>query len=196
MRGQKRFGTYNTGFTGFRNTEVGRRCVEWWAERCLEWCDDKLEGDKFADQKYIEEFPRLAESTAVIDHPGVNCAPWNASGRRFSRHGNDIAVDGRPLLLYHFAKVKRVRPWCIATGLKRQGVIGARGINRHVYRPYAKALASATRRYSIPAEWTLGRRSVREGAKQQRLQKDDSPGLIRLLVGLGSGQYVASLWAR
>jgi hypothetical protein len=192
MQRQQRFGAFNTGFTGFRKTAAGERCANWWAERCLEWCDDKLEGGKFADQKYIEEFPRLAESTAVIDHIGVNCAPWNASGRRFSRHGNDVAVDGQPLLLYHFAKVKRVRPWCIATGLKQQGVIGAKGINQHVYRPYAKALASATRRYSIPREWTLGKRSSRHGSKQQQLQKEDNPGLLRLVTGIASGRYVVS----
>lgn len=196
MRGQQRFGTFNTGFTGFRNTEAGRRCANWWAERCLEWCDDKLEGEKFADQKYIEQFSKLAKNTVVIDDPGINCAPWNSSGRHFSCGRDGVTVDGRPLIVYHFSKVKRIRRWCIATGLNRQGVIGAKGINRHVYRPYAKALAAVTHRYSIPSEWTLGRRSAREGAKQQRLHKDDNPGFVRLLAGLASGQYVTPTLAR
>jgi len=193
MRRQQRFGAFNTGFTGFRKTAVGERCCNWWAERCLEWCDDRLEGDKFADQKYIEQFPSVATKTAPINHLGVNCAPWNASGRRFSRHSGKISVDGHPLLLYHFAKVKRVRSWSIATGLKRQGVMGAKGINRYVYRPYAKALAAVTRQYSIPTAWISGCRSKRHGAKQRQLEKDDHPGAFRLMAGIATGKYVVSV---
>ncbi len=196
MKSQSRYGVYNVGWVGFKNSAGGERCAHWWASQCLQWCHDRLEGGKFADQKYLELFQYVADSVNVTSAIGLNCAPWNASNRRFFRSRDTVVVDGEDLILYHFAKAKRVRSWCIATGLKRQGVIDAQGINRHVYRPYAKALAAVTRRYSIPPEWTLGRRSARQGAKQQRLQRDDNPGFIRLLAGLGSGQYVASLWAR
>ncbi len=193
MESQQRFGLYNTGFTGFRKTIGGERCAKWWAEQCLEWCGDRLENGRFADQKYIEQFGTIATNTMVIESPGLNCAPWNASGRRFSANRGKVLVDGRPLILFHFAKVKRVRPWCIATGLKRQGVVGAKGINRHVYRPYAKALGAVTRQYSIPTAWILGGTSKRQGAKQRQLEKDDHPGILRLMAGTLTGKYVVSV---
>src|SRR4051812_8991096 len=34
------YGIYNVGWVSFRNTDAGRRCLDWWRERCLEWCHD------------------------------------------------------------------------------------------------------------------------------------------------------------
>ena len=50
------YGTYNVGILGFRNDAAGRACLQWWRERCLEWCYDRVEAGKYADQKY-RNFP-------------------------------------------------------------------------------------------------------------------------------------------
>jgi hypothetical protein len=191
MKQQVRFGLYNTGVTGFRADSDGEKCAQWWAERCLEWCYDRLEDGKFTDQKYIEGFARICRNTAVADSPGINCAPWNASGREFKKNGRQVLVDRRPLVLYHFAKVKRVTPWCIATRTKLQGVVRARGLNRWVYGTYAEALKNATEAYTIPKEWFLARRNIRKGVKSLALEQDNEPSAIRLVKRILSGEYVA-----
>src|SRR3954471_12054079 len=56
MRMQK-FGTYNVGWVGARNNSNGLAVVEWWRERCIEWCHDYTDGGRFADQGYLDEFP-------------------------------------------------------------------------------------------------------------------------------------------
>lgn len=189
---QRRYGMFNTAFTVFRNSEQGTACASWWADCCLEWCYDRLEGEKFTDQKYIEQFCRICPTTITINHIGLNCAPWNVSGRRFASDGRRVTVDGRPLILYHYAKVRRVRPWCIATRTKLQGVIRAKGLHRHVYKPYAKMLEQVSFRYRVPRDWILTRGEKRSGAKHRVLAKDVNPGFFRIASRLLRGDYVAS----
>lgn len=192
MREQQRFGLFNTGFTAFRKSANGEKCVKWWASKCIEWCFDRLENGNFADQKYIEQFAKVVSSAVVLDHPGINCAPWNASGKRFSCESGQVLVDARPLLLYHFAKVKRIAPWCIATRTQLQGVIGAKGLNRFVYRPYAQALESAAHHYEIPPEWIFKRSNPRHGAKYRGFEKDENPSRAAILTRIARGEYVTA----
>ncbi|MFM8884905.1 MAG: hypothetical protein ACKOKC_00605 [Chthoniobacterales bacterium] len=192
MQDQARFGIYNVGWVGFKKTTGGERCANWWAEQCLGWCHDRLENGKFADQKYLESFDKIASSVQTSNPVGLNCAPWNASGHRFHSNGQTVLVDGQPLILYHFAKVKRINPWCIATRTKLQGVIGAKGLNRCVYRPYAQALKSASDHYEIPAEWSFRRSNPRHGVKYRGFERDEAPGRLSILARILRGDYVAS----
>jgi len=192
MKEQQRYGTFNTGFTAFRKTADGEKCAKWWAAQCLAWCHDRLENGRFADQKYIEQFPNIVPKAVGLDHPGVNCAPWNASGRRFTHRSGIALVDDFPLILYHFAKVKRINASCIATRKTMQGVKNAKGMNRCVYRPYAKALEDATSRHGIPQEWVLGGNRARDGVKQKHLARDEDLHAFRLVAGLMRGDFVSS----
>lgn len=192
MHPQARFGVYNVGWVGFKKTSGGERCAEWWANKCLEWCYDRLEDGRFADQKYLESFAKVADSTFSEVQIGLNCAPWNASGRRFQRKGPTTSVDGVPLVVYHFAKVKRLNPWCIATRTKVQGVEKAKGLNRCVYKPYARALGSVTAQFRVPHEWIFTTGSKRSGTKHSALSRDENPGIIQLISGLCRGDYVCS----
>src|SRR6185437_5328485 len=70
------YGLYNVGWLSFRRDPDGLACLAWWRDRCLEWCYDRLENDRFADQKYLDRFPELFRGVLVLDHPGANLAPW------------------------------------------------------------------------------------------------------------------------
>src|SRR5262249_1819337 len=76
------YGIYNVGLLCFRNDERGRACLTWWRERCLEWCHDRLEGERFADQGYLNDWPARFPGVVVLQHPGVNLAPWNVARYR------------------------------------------------------------------------------------------------------------------
>ena len=48
------FGTFNVAWLSFRRDPRAVECLEWWRERCLEWCYDRFEDGRFADQKYLD----------------------------------------------------------------------------------------------------------------------------------------------
>jgi hypothetical protein len=192
MEGQKRFGIYNVGWVGFKKSAGGMRCANWWAERCLEWCHDCLENGKFADQKYLESFKDVADSVYEIDHIGVNCAPWNASFHRFTREAGNIFVDNKPLVLYHFAKVKRILPWCIATRAKQQAIMRSPGIVKNVYSKYAKKLEYITLKYQIPEIWFIAKKNLRHGAKYRNFQKDQNPSKYQIFFRILTREYAIS----
>ena len=50
-------GIYNVGWLSFRRDPRALCCLQWWRERCLEWCHDRFENDRFADQKYLDDWP-------------------------------------------------------------------------------------------------------------------------------------------
>ena len=104
-----RFGTYNVGWVSFRADERGRAVLEWWGERCLEWCRDRAIDGRFADQGYLDSFADVAEGVHVIGHPGADVAPWNIGSNTITHtETNSVLVDEQPLLFFHMHGIRRV----------------------------------------------------------------------------------------
>ena len=76
-KSQRRFGLYNVGWVSVRRRDDGIAALRWWRERCIEWCYDRVEGDRFADQRYLDRLPEMFSGIHVISHLGANLAPWN-----------------------------------------------------------------------------------------------------------------------
>ena len=138
-----KYGRFNVGWVGFRADKAGHACLEWWAARCLEWCYDRPEAGKYADQGYLDSFPQF-EGVRVLESLGFNLAPWNTKGRKLAHDTKTgIVIDGTdPLIFFHFHGLRRVGGWYV-TG---QLVYGARlnsTLRKHVYEPYLKRLESA-----------------------------------------------------
>lgn len=102
------FGRYNVGWVSIRSDSQGRDCSTWWRDRCAEWCFDRVEGNMFADQKYLDEWPSRFPGTVVISHPGANLAPWNLASHRVRVRGTAVTVDSRPLVFFHFHGLRRI----------------------------------------------------------------------------------------
>jgi hypothetical protein len=107
-RDRERYGVYNAGWTAFRRNEEGRACLRWWLERSLEWCCNWLDNERYANQKYLNYFSRIAPHTKVLTNKGFNCAPWNVANYEFSEAADKIYVDGEPLVFFHFHSVKKL----------------------------------------------------------------------------------------
>ena len=105
---REQWGLYNVGFNFFRRDDDGLKCLNWWRDRCLEWCYDRLEDGKFADQKYLDDWPERFRNLKVLDHPGINLAPWNVGDAHLSQD-HDISVNGKKLIFYHFHGLKKVK---------------------------------------------------------------------------------------
>jgi hypothetical protein len=136
------FGIFNVGCLIFRNNANAREVLEWWRERCLEWCYDRLEADRFADQKYLNGWPTQFRGVAVLEHKGANVAPWNVAQYELSERAGRVFVDDVPLLFYHFHGLRNWRGALWKLGLLNYGVPSNRVLLERVYRPYIEALQS------------------------------------------------------
>lgn len=146
------YGIYNVGWVSFRNTEPGRRCLDWWRERCLEWCHDTPEDGKFADQKYLDHFSGITPTTVSIQHPGANLAPWNVGNYEVKAHDGRITVDGHELIFYHFHDCKQAGLRVFNPGLRKYGFKVTPVLRGQVYPPYLRRLLdlqSSTAKQSI-----------------------------------------------
>lgn len=97
-------GVYNVEWLTFRRTKAGLSALNWWYDRCIEWCYAVAEDGRFGDQKYLDDWPERFEGVHVLTHPGAGLAPWNVEGhelRRDDRTG-EIRVDGAPLVFFHY----------------------------------------------------------------------------------------------
>lgn len=137
-------GHYNVGILSFRRDAIALKCLDEWRAECLAWCHDRVEDGKYADQKYLDAWPaRLGAALLVLEHPGVNLAPWNWSGVRCQVADGGVSVDGRPLVLFHFARFRPlVKTWWWQSGQLDYGVMPW-GLRNAIYGRYCRALLAA-----------------------------------------------------
>jgi hypothetical protein len=140
---REKYGKYNVGWVSFRRDADGMACLAWWRDRCLEWCYDQLEADRFADQKYLDRFTQMFRGVLVLDHPGVNLAPWNLAGHKLEPRDGKLMVDGAALIFFHFHQFRRLAPFVWDTNNRANGAARRAFLDDLLYRPYIRALAQA-----------------------------------------------------
>jgi hypothetical protein len=143
-----KYGIYNVGWVTFKNDANALLCLNWWRERCIEWCYDKVEDDRYADQKYLDQWPQLFNGVIPLQHKGANVAPWNIANYHFSFEGNKIWADQVPLLFYHFHGFRQVTRWLYDPNLALSRVKLNRKVKQHLFVPYIQALKRAQQLYA------------------------------------------------
>jgi hypothetical protein len=142
---QRRFGIYNVGWVSVRRREQGIAALRWWRERCIEWCYDRVEGDRFADQRYLDRLPELFTGVHVVMHLGANLAPWNFADYRVEWRDGAVEIEGRyPLLFFHFFGV-RLSGGYYFNSHRLYHAPFPKLVRQRVYEPYIIALAQAER---------------------------------------------------
>ena len=110
-------GSYCVEFNAFVKDNDGLKALNWWAERCLEWCYYAVPGttEWYGDQKYLNVFPERFKGVMVCDHYGVGLAPWNINLVDYDNENNDIinvkvkkTGEVFPIVLFHFENVSFV----------------------------------------------------------------------------------------
>lgn len=105
-------GIYCVQFMCFKNDGPGMSALQWWRERCLEWCYSYLEDGKFGDQKYLDDWTTRFRGVHVLQHPGGGIAPWNLQQYRFRKSSGQIMIVDKktrqeyPLVFFHFHGLK------------------------------------------------------------------------------------------
>ena len=112
-------GSYCVEFNTFVRDKNGMEALNWWAEKCLEWCYYAIPGttEWYGDQKYLNVFPERFKGVYVCDHYGVGLAPWNNCLVDWSQGVYDdngeyiphisVKKTGEivPVIIYHFENV-------------------------------------------------------------------------------------------
>jgi len=199
-------GRFNVGLLCFRNSAGGRGCLDDWRARCLEWCHDRVEPERYADQKYLDGWPGRVARLVVSSHPGVNLAPWNWMNHRYEFRAEGLRVDGVPLVVFHFARFRVLGAARVDSGQLEYGIMPLR-LRSWIYGRYWHWLDAARRQWGRvapalqePAGVARGRRALWKtqilelvfGSKWRRV----GPWWISGRGGLGrySGRVVA--WLR
>ena len=131
--GLARFGRFCVQFVTFRNTHRARRVLQWWQDRCIEWCFAREERGQFGDQKYLDQWPALFPAEVhVLTQTDRTLAPWNVA------YASLTSSPVRPVI-YHFHGLKVVSPRKVV--LYHRYRVG-RG-NRWIYDRYLRALRAA-----------------------------------------------------
>jgi Nucleotide-diphospho-sugar transferase len=89
-------GKYCVQFMYFDNSDNGKKVLNWWRERCLEWCFNRHEDGKFGDQKYLDDWLERFTGVHSLQHLGGGLAPWNVQHFDFQQVGNTISGQKKP----------------------------------------------------------------------------------------------------
>ena len=96
------FGRFNVGILGVQRSQTANECLDRWCRQCLEWCYDTLEATRFADQKYLDDWPQTVAGLGIASHRGINLAPWNTGAVRADAESGQVFVDSFPVVCFHF----------------------------------------------------------------------------------------------
>jgi hypothetical protein len=138
-------GHYNVGWLSFRNDERGHAILCWWRGRCLEWCYDEADGVRFADQKYLDEWPTRFPGVVESNIKGANLAPWNVEQYHLTIRNRLLVIDDDRLIFYHFHTLNQVATSIYNPGLDRYKVIMTPSLREWIYKPYLQELNRLSR---------------------------------------------------
>jgi hypothetical protein len=145
-RYREKFGIYNVGWLSFRRDESALACLRWWRDRCIEWCYDREKDGRYADQKYLDDWPIRFQNVIVLEHKGANVAPWNLANYHLHHlNGNTLMVDFQRLIFFHFHGLRKINQWLYNPSWKKFGVDPSMVLRRRVYVPYLQTLLDVNR---------------------------------------------------
>jgi hypothetical protein len=139
-------GKYCVQFMIFKNNFNGLLVLDWWRRACLEWCFSYQDGQRFGDQKYLDDWLTRFNNICELQHLGGGVAPWNAQQYHFSEENNKII--GReissnikfPLVFYHFHGfyfISGIRYFCVI------GYVLSKNVRNIIYKTYFRNLKNA-----------------------------------------------------
>ena len=117
LKSSEILGKYCVQFTYFRNDTDGLKALNWWKNKCIEWCYAKMEDDKYADQKYLDHFPAFFKNVHIVENIGAGVAPWNINNfivevenQIYVKLAKKGGVNTRNnLIFYHFQGLKFIK---------------------------------------------------------------------------------------
>lgn len=138
-------GKYCVQFVYFKNDEKGRKALKWWKDSCIEWCFNRMEDNKFGDQKYLDDWCTRFEGVHELEHLGGGVAPWNVQQYELSQQNNKIqgtsiaTGETFDLIFYHYHGLRYCEGDAFYLGSYK---MTGRDL-KQIYKPYVIALKNA-----------------------------------------------------
>ncbi len=132
-------GKYCVQFVLFKNDEKGNIVLEWWRQKCEEWCYNKRDGSRFGDQKYLDDWLTRFEGVYVCQQDGAGLAPWNVQKYHILNYDTHFIIQDaltkvqQQIIFFHFHGLKFVKKnkWSVGPYIITQEV------KEKIYIPYA-----------------------------------------------------------
>lgn len=160
-------GLFNVGFLSFRRDENALSCLKGWRQQCIEWCYDREEEGRYADQKYLDSWPTRFDGVVAVENKGVGLGPWNLSNYEITREGEMVRVDGDPLLFFHFHGLKEITPRLYDPNVTVFRGKLTKAAKEGVYAPYIRALRRTTQEIAF----SLPNKSLPSGIREREKQR-------------------------
>lgn len=99
-----RHGVFNFGFLGIRSSQEGGKFLEWWSQRCQDFCYDDIPMGLFTDQRWGDLIPAFFTDYHILRDTIYNVSTWNLTHRVAT--GNletGILINDQALSFYHFS---------------------------------------------------------------------------------------------
>jgi hypothetical protein len=105
MLGCLRHGVFNLGFLALTREGEGPLFLQWWLDRCREYCFDDNQRGLFTDQKWVDLAPCFFNTLKIFRLPSYNVATWNLYYRQVEKliTGEIVVNRDFPLRFYHFS---------------------------------------------------------------------------------------------
>jgi len=171
----RRFGIYNVGWVGARNDPDGLAPLRWWRKQCIEWCYDYVDGERFADQGYLQKIPAQFSRVKSIENVGANLAPWNIENYRIEFRDSAVLIDAAcPLIFFHFQGLKKRMGFFIFNSHRQYSAPFSKVVREHIYKPYVDEL--------LAIEVTVGR--IVDVTETKSLQRSKVVNVRHYIEGL------------
>lgn len=144
----KMYGKYCVQFMLFRNDMDGLEALKWWRDSCIDWCYMRFEDDKYADQKYLDQFPQRFKGVYVLKNPGVGVATWNMYRYHYKSAGRTLIKDKTefPVVFFHMHGLKGIINDNLLL-LKSSDVIISKELESLFFKGYADLIATVFNQY-------------------------------------------------
>ena len=140
------YGRFNVGWIGFSRSKEGLRLIDDYRKLCIDWCYDKLEEERFGDQKYLDQWPQKFPNCVISKHLGANVASWNILGRSLSIQNGNYFINDDPLIFYHFQGVARMKS---GNYVIKGDPVNLSNYFNLLYEPYLKELGEIEREFDF-----------------------------------------------
>jgi hypothetical protein len=139
------FGRFNVAWVSYRRCSEGLDCLNAYKADCAAWCYDRVEGGRFADQKYLDAWPARYPSLKIIEHKGFNLANWNIHNYIIRLKNDVVMIDHDPLIFFHFASTQMRADGTAELFVGHRGGRSKTVLFDHVVNPYKRELEEETR---------------------------------------------------
>jgi hypothetical protein len=97
---KQQYGKFNVGWISYNFLHKDtKKILEKWKIECTNWCYDKVEKNRYADQKYLDYWPLLSKDIIICDPKVSMFSPWDSKSNYLKKN-----IDN--FYCYHFQGLK------------------------------------------------------------------------------------------